>query len=246
MKLSSKLLIAVFLILIMGLVASNLLLKKQFDNPETENEFPGYRTLNTQGFKHLNIHTGNAGKIIYEPSNKPRFMVGTYLNDSMLNLMKNKVSNDTLYIEFPKGLVEYLYEKGWREYNVPIRLFSPELLSIQVNDSYLELHKMRQSVYQISLHGKSELKMETKLSNLKDLNLSLADSSLVWINYDMEERAYAKTPVSIENCKAILSGVSHLNMANSRVNQLQLNANEESSVDLTGYNLKKLISEGQH
>lgn len=233
------------LTLVVGLVISNLFFKKEFDNPSLENEYPGFSTLNSNGFKHLHLNTGGkAGKIIFESSEKSRFMVATYLDSNQIKLIQTRVSNDTLYINFPDTLIKTLDERGYRYYNVNIRLFSPELRSVWVNDSHLELQKMKQTDYQISLSGKSDLNIETKIPVINLLNVSLADSSSMQVNYNFEESEYAKTPISIENCTAKLSGASRLRMANSKIKNLQLQMNEESSIDLSGYNLKKLISEG--
>src|SRR5207237_155381 len=100
MKFTSRILVMLLVVLLAGLLSSNMLLKKQYNGIDKSDLYWTYNKVLEQSFKYLKITGGNGTNIAFEQSAKPsvrllqewvRFHGGT---------IKAAVRNDTLYLNF--------------------------------------------------------------------------------------------------------------------------------------------------
>ena len=112
MKLTTRILIGVFIIMIASLLSSNMILKKQYDALDKSDIYWTYNKVLEKPFKYLNITGGNGTNIYYEPSNKPSVrLLQEWVNDHN-GKIKTSIKNDTLFINFdfvPANLFEKFY-----------------------------------------------------------------------------------------------------------------------------------------
>src|SRR4249919_3973232 len=126
MKLTSKILMLIFLLLIAGLFSSNMILKKQYDAIDKEDNYWTYNKVLEQPFTHLHITGGNGTNIYYEQSSKPSVRLLQEWVKYQGGSVKASVNNDTLYLNFD-FMPANLFDKFWLQNAAPVRLFSPEL-----------------------------------------------------------------------------------------------------------------------
>jgi len=178
MKVSTIILLVTLVLLVTAMFASNILLKKEYDKVDKSDLYWTYGKIMQQPFKHLKIEGGNVTHIAFEQNKSSSVRVSKNWYGYEKGLVKTFVKNDTLFIKFPNTYKDQ-YEKDRLKWNTLVRIFSPELLSVDGFDTDLELFKLKQKSININLSGKSRLEVESYISNLDTLTISQRDSSKV-------------------------------------------------------------------
>ncbi len=178
MKLSTIILLVTLVLLATAMFASNILLKKEYDKVDKSDLYWTYRKISEQPFKHLKIEGGNVTNIAFEQSKKPSVRVLKNWDGYDRGLVKTFVKNDTLFVKFFNTFRDQ-GEKQWMKWNTLVRIFSPELLSVDGSDTDFGLFKLKQKSINISLSGKSKLKVESYLYDFDSLHITQKDSSEV-------------------------------------------------------------------
>ncbi len=236
MKRTTKILILMLLLMTSGLFASNMLLKKEYEETDKNDTYWTYGKILEQPFKHLKIEGGNVSNIAFEQSPKASVKVFKNWRGYEEHAVKAHVATDTLYINFPNTYHD-LYEKDWLKYTTTLRLFSPELLSITGVDTNLELFKIKQRNFSVIMSGKSKFEVESMDTNLDSLQVTQRDSSAVVFEMSPEYKKTASFHVNYVN--ANIRGYSILDIGHAQVDSLQLSVSDSSAVLLSGGTMKK-------
>ncbi|MEO6456468.1 MAG: hypothetical protein ABIN97_20495 [Ginsengibacter sp.] len=261
MKLSSIILLVTFLLLVTAMFASNILLKKEYDKIDKNDNYWTYGKILQQPFKHLKIEGGNVTRIAYEQSKSYSVRVAKDWYGYEKGLVKTYVKNDTLFLKFPNTYKDH-YEKSWLEWNTLVRIFSPELLSVDGFDTNFQLFKLRQKSININLSGRSRLEVESYNNDLDSLHINQKDSSEVIFEMspdlkgqvfphpglkdsdtskaDQDIKSNSWETMYIKRVDANVQGVSLLNLGHAQINFLQLNISDTSAIILSGRSLGKL------
>lgn len=268
MKLTSRILISIAIIMIAGLVSSNMLLKKQYDALDKEDIYWTYNKVLQQPFKYLNITGGNGTNIYYEQSDKPSVRLLQEWVAYHHGEVKASVRNDTLYLNFD-FLPSNLFEKFWLEDAAPVRIFSPELLSVTGNNTHFEMQKLKQKSIVINMSGKSKFEIESMYPEMDSINVTQSDSSAVvfemspdyiknqndkqtqgkilFHNRDgvlVEDKAQEQQnfdeSMSFKSVKAIIKDHSILDIGHAQIQNLNANVSDSSAIVLSGNALQIL------
>ena len=178
MKLSTTILLVTFILLVTAMFASNVILKKEYDKVDKSDLYWTYGKILEQPFKHLKIEGGNVTNIAFEQSKNPSVRVLKNWEGYENKTVKTFVKNDTLFVKFP-NVYKDEGEKRWLKWNTLVRIFSPQLLSVEGSDTDIGLFKLRQKNIHISLSGKSKLEVESYISDFDSLYINQKDSSEV-------------------------------------------------------------------
>ncbi|HSU50873.1 MAG TPA: hypothetical protein VLJ41_09795 [Segetibacter sp.] len=178
MKVSSTILLVTFLLLVTALFASNLLLKKEYDKIDKSDIYWTYGSILEEPFKHLVIEGGNITNIAFEPSKKSSIRVFKMWDGFENKAVKASVKNDTLFVSFPQD-VKDAGLKRYMSWKTMVRIFSPELLSVNGHNTNFGMYKMKQKSIDINLSGKSKLEVESYLNTFDSLHIAQRDSSQV-------------------------------------------------------------------
>lgn len=178
MKVSSIILLVTLALLVSAMFASNVLLKKEYDKLDKSDLYWTYGKIIQEPFKHLKIEGGNITNIAFEQSKNPSVRVFKNWDGYEKGSVKTFVKNDTLFVKFPAA-VNNQNEKQWLKYMTAVRIFAPELLSVQGFDTNFELFKLKQKSIHVSLSGKSKLEVESYITDLDSLTIFQKDSSEV-------------------------------------------------------------------
>lgn len=178
MKLSSVILLTTFSLLLVAMVVSNILLKKQYDQLDKSNLYWNYKKLLEQPFSHLKIEGGNLTQIAFEQNQHASVRISKNWRETESNLVKAHVYNDTLFVKFPL-VAKDAYEKEFLRWNTMVRIFSPYLWSVEGVNTNVALYKLKQKSISVTLSGKSNVVVETYLHDLDTLTINQHDSSRV-------------------------------------------------------------------
>jgi hypothetical protein len=237
-KLSTTILIVMMVLIMIGVFASNAALKTVYNNRDKSDIYWNYNKILEKPFKHLKIEGGNVSRILFEQNKKPSVRIlnswWNYQKDSSLNAY---VSNDTLYLKF-NNKYKNLGEKYYFQSHDLVRLFAPELLSVDGTNTNFELQKLKQGSISIILKGKSKLEVETCNHDFDSLNVTQADSSQVI--FEMSPELKGSQMMHFKHVAANMKGYTLLDIGRSFIDDIKLNLADSSAIILSGKSLKAL------
>ena len=238
LKLSTVILTSAFILMVLGVFASNLVLKDVYKKIDKGDVYWNYNRVLEQPFKHLKINGGNITNIVFEQNKKSSLKVLSdwyqYKKDVTFTA---RVNNDTLYVNFPNNY-NNAGEREWMRRTVLIRLFTPQLLSINGVNTNLALHKLNQSAISVNISGKSMLGIESYSRNFNVINITEADSSQVI--FKMSPELNGSKNIHFGNVTAHLKNYSLLEIGHGYADKLDLNIADSSAVTLSGRSLKSI------
>jgi hypothetical protein len=259
MKFTTKILATVFLLMIAGLVFSNVILRREFDKVDKTDIYWNYERVLEKPFKYLKITGGNITNIAFEQSPHPSVRLLQDWKRYHGGHIKAQVQNDTLYIDFDFSPPNP-FEKMWLRGGVtPLRIFSPELLSFTGFNTNFEMFKARQTSINVNLSGRSRFELESMIPDLDSLTVKQSDSSEVVFemspNYrtttfsdparegsriTTTDQIKSDEAMRINSVKASLEGYSILDIGHSQVKSMQLRIADSSAIILSGGALRKI------
>jgi len=268
MKPSIKILVTLLLLLLGGLLYSNVALKQEYDKIDKSDNYWTYGKILDQPFKHLVIKGGNLTHIAFEPSPKYSVRVLRDWQGYHDGRVKAYTKNDTLFVDF-SGPAQNLYEKFWMRNMVLVRIFAPELLSVDGYNTTFEMFKVKQENFRVRLSGRSTFEAESLISHLDSLDIVQKDSSEVVFEMSPEfqpgqvtggkqqltaaDTAYprllvttpgqpeikSKESMEIAYVNSRIQGHSLLDIGHAQVGTLKLDIADSSAIILSGSALRK-------
>src|SRR4051812_20594648 len=176
MKFTTRILLLIGVFMIAGLLLSNMIFKKQYDAMDKSDIYWTYNKILEQPFKYLNITGGNETNIYYEPSAKPSVRLLQEWVTYHQGEIKAYVKNDTLFLNFDfKPATSF--EKFWLRNSAPVRIFSPQLLSVTGNNTHFEMQKVNQKSINVNITGRSKFEVESMSKTMDTVNVYQRDSS---------------------------------------------------------------------
>jgi hypothetical protein len=254
--------------MIAGLLSSNMILKKQYDALDKSDIYWTYDKVLQQPFKYLNITGGNGTNIYYEQSDKPSVRLSHEWVKYHNGEIKTHITNDTLFLNFDY-LPPNLFEKFWLEDATPVRIFSPELLSVTGNNTHFEMQKLKQKSISVHITGRSKFEVESMYPDLDSVNVYQSDSSSVVFEMSPDYRKSAEEnkpqgkvqfhdangvlvedndqkqnnfdeSMSFGSVTGIIKDHSILDIGHAQIQHLNVNVSDSSAIVLSGDALNKL------
>ena len=204
MKLSTGILLTMLFVLVAGLLASNMILKKEYDKVDKSDVYWTYRKILTQPFRYLKIEGGNITNIAFEQSANCSLRVLEEWQRYHEGVVKAFVKNDTLFVKFTYTN-KNMDEKIWMGGMTLVRIFSPELLTVNGFNTKLEMFKMKQKSFTVNMAGRSSFEVESMVPDLDTLNVSQKDSSVVVFEMSPE---YKRHPIEASKSKVITATIT--------------------------------------
>ena len=235
-KLSTAIITMLVILLVASVFATELVLKNEYGKRDKNDIYWNYDKILQKPYKYLKIVGGNVTNIIFEPGKYPSVRVlkrwKGFKDDSVLTVL---VKNDTLYINF-NNKYKSINEKDWMQSEVLVRLFAPELLSVDGSNTNFELQKMKQRNININLKGESKLELETYSPDFDTLNVVQSDSSQV--TFEMSPNLKVSPMMHFNSVSANMTGYSLLDIGRSYVDHIKLNISDSSAIILSGKSIK--------
>lgn len=244
MKLSTKILVFIFILMIAGLLSSNIILKKQYDAIDKSDVYWTYNKILEKPFKYLNIIGGNGTNIFYEQSDKSSVRILQEWVNYHNGEIKATIKNDTLFLNF-----DYVpgnsFEKYWLENAAPVRIFSPGLLFVTGNNTNFEMHKVKQTSIIVRMSGKSKFEVESMFPELDSINVYQSDSSAVTFEMSPDYRNTTTQnnfteSMSINSVTANINDYSILDVGHAQIKKLHVHVSDSSAIVLSGNALEKI------
>ena len=236
MKPTTKILSAMLLLFTLGLFASNILLKKEYDKTDKNDIYWTYGKILEQPFKYLDIQGGNVTNIAYEQSKTASVRVFKDWDGYKSGRVKAYVKNDTLFITFPNTYKDE-YEKRWLNWNTLVRIFSPELLAVNGVDTKFEMFRLKQNNLTVSMSGKSSFEVESMNPYFDSLKISGKDSSAIQV--EMSPDYQTSESFVVKSVIADIHDVSILDIGHAQIESLNFIVDDSSAILLSGGTLKK-------
>ena len=237
MKLSDAILSTTLACTILGIFGSNVIMKKEYDRIDKSDPYWNYGALMAQPFRHLVITGGNVTNIFYEQSPKYAVKVMKAWRGFRDGSVQTHVSNDTLYVNF-SNQYESIYEKFWLSNVVPVRIFSPGLLSVTGYQTKLIVDKFDRPDIKINITENSKVQVNCYRNVLERIEVSQKDSCM--IAFRVSEDLFVPDAITIHEAAVSGTGTSLLNVKSCRIEKLGLHLEGSASIALSGYTLGQL------
>ncbi|HEY4111409.1 hypothetical protein [Puia sp.] len=239
MKLSTKLLAGLFVLTIAALLSANLSIKTNYDNTDKDDRYWGYGKILEQPFKHIKIEGGNITQMTFEQSERPSVRVLKQWPGYESRAVKAFVKADTLFIRFPReNSADNAKVKDWIKHTTLVRIFAPELVSIEGIDTDVDLLKMHQKSISIELSGNSEMEVESELSQMDSLIVIANGSSD--LNFEMSPGAGANKLIRVRSADIHLNGTAKLDLGPVQIDSYKLNMADSALIRLSGFSVNKM------
>lgn len=238
MKISTKILIGLCLFLVGGLFASNMILKKEYDNPNKKGRFGDYKTVLQQPFRHLKVENGkDYGVIIIMQGDKSEVRVPKTWTNFSLDTADKYVKNDTLFLKF----TEKEKPKSYSYSSSATYVFAPEMLSVEGNNTEIQLAAFKQKTLDIRLSKNSTLDISREFSDLDFLKISLKDISQ--FNCTLMSERFSQHIIKAQTVEASLSDSSKLYMNSFDIKSLKLTSTPNNEIQLSSGTLQTLLKQ---
>ncbi len=249
LKLSSMLLLGIFILIIGGLFTSGFMLKKQYDTINKKDGFWYYNQIASTPFKHIKIERNSrkkaeddfyksvsvTGKITFEVEagdtykvvsnpNRNRYIWDSYQEDTL----SAKLIDDTLFIKVP--MYSNYYDNN-RHITYDIRITMPYLASITCVNTSLELIGYNKKSLTIDLSGESVLTFLYGINEMTAINATLKD----------ESKLELPKMLKLNNLGVDLKDKSTLKMPIIGVKSLKLSVEDSTSIEAPSTLFKKGI-----
>ena len=269
MKLSSRILLAMLIILVSGLLMSNIVLKKEYNKIDKSDLYWNYTTVFSQPFKYIKINGGNITNIAFEQSKKYSVRILNDWERDHRQLLQSSVRNDTLFIKFIYT-PDNENEKEWMKHNTMVRIFSPELLFVNGFNTNFGMFKLKQKSVAVNMSGKSKFEVESMIPDMDSINVVQRDSAAVEFEMSPDYKSMKRKDtvlnkgvqinfgdnipqpgsgsneiksdeaMNINSVKADLTGHTILDIGHAQIKSLQLKISDSSAIILSGGALKKM------
>jgi hypothetical protein len=240
MKLSTRLLGGLFILMIVGLLASVISIKENYDNADKDDFYWGYSKILEEPFRHIKIEGGNIAQIAFEQYIKPSVRILKQWPGYEKGSVKAFVRADTLFVTFPNEKVDNPKLQDWMKHATLVRIFSPDVVSIEGVDTKLDLFKLHQKSITIHLSGRSEMEVESELSNIDTLRIAEDDSSNVF--FEMSPDAAGSKLLRVQSAELDVRGASRLDLGLVQMKSFKLNITDSAVIQLSGLSYKNQIS----
>nr|WP_294792348.1 hypothetical protein [uncultured Mucilaginibacter sp.] len=238
LKISTIIITGVFVLMVLGVFASNLVLKNVYNKIDKSDLYWNYNHVLEQPFKHLKIDGGNITNIAFEQNKKSSVRVLSDWREYKKDVtFTTHVSNDTLYINFPKD-DKSPGERSWMGRLTLVRIFAPQLLSINGTNTKLLLQGLDQPQININVGGKSRIAIESINRTINSININQSDSSQVLFNISPE--LTGSKNIHFKNVSATLKDYTLLDIGHGYADKTNLSIADSSAIILSGKSLKAM------
>ncbi len=267
MKLSSKILLVMLILLVSGLLMSNIVLKKEYNKIDKSDLYWNYATVFSQPFKYIKINGGNITNIAFEQSKNCSVRILNDWERTHPPIVKSVVKNDTLFLKFIYKS-DNQNEKDRMKSAILVRIFSPELLSVEGFNTTFGMFKLKQKSIAVNMSGKSTFELESMIPYMDSIQVVQRDSAAVEFEMSPDYKSIKKTDtvinkpiqihfgdnppqaasdkiksnetININSVKADVTGHTILDIGHAQIQTLQLHISDSSAIILSGEALKKI------
>ena len=242
MKKSSLLLTIRAVLFIISLFASDLVLKKKYNTIDQSDPFWNCAKLNKGNFHHIKMTGGNITRASFVPGVNGSVGILSEWEWGIRDRVKSSISDDTLFIRVLEQKVAP-HIRDWMKYHVLIAISCPDLRSVDIVNTNLNLYKMKQKNLSVSLAGRSEMEIETDLADFDSISVSQKDTTR--ISFEMSEDINRFGILHAKAINARVYGNSLLDVGHFQIESLHSDISDSAAIILSGTGLKRIGSNRQ-
>jgi hypothetical protein len=228
MKTSYILLALIVLITLMGMSATNVLLKQEYDKLDWSNPLQGFEERALPAARHW-VLDGPINEIVIESGSQTQ----AFVNPNRLNYQL-KQRGDTMFVTY--GIAEknaaelHMYAKNSyrdQEENIQLLIRTPDLKSVRMNNGSLTIRKF--TLDSLSLFLMNSRLRTNGLAVTRNCAIDIRQCSKVILGADQ-----------YNSLQALVRDSSAIQLGNTQINKLAVTPSSDANVELTGQALQWL------
>lgn len=254
-KWSSRLLVALVVLVVASVFGSSFLLKRQYDLLQAESagvdeRFRGCKRLVNQPFTHIKTVGGSTWQISVEIGEQSAVFVKNKGQDWAIMAEKIFVRNDTLFVNLEKQGQQETYR--YPTVNASIIIIAPKIQSIDADNSYISVGMWYQKSMTVNLANMSTLETALPIDSLNFCKISMDNYCKFTINnileshidnngdrYTLDNQTSNATVIS--TVEADLKNGCELQLGNANVQNFKLNTTNGNKIELSSETMKGLM-----
>lgn len=256
-KWSSRLLMALGILVVASVFGSSFLLKREYDllqkdeaSTAFDGRFKGYKKLVNQPFTHIKTVGGSSWQLGVETGTEAAVFVKNSGQKWAKMAEKIFVRNDTLFVNLNKQGQHYSYSYPSR--GPTITIMSPNIQSIDADNSYISVSAWFQRTMTVNLSNASTLETTWPIDSLDTCKISMTNYSKFTIqNYfrshisSNDDKFVSDTrfsnPTIISTFEANLKDGCELSLGSANIQNFKLNTINGNKIELSSETLKGLM-----
>lgn len=240
MKKASRMLVILGILLIMSVIISNLILRKQYNNINKSDPFWNYAKLAQGPFHHIVMSGCNKTRAVFSPGPNGSIGVLNIWESSMQERLTASIVHDTLFVRMDDR-AESPNVLAWMKSRTLIAISAPEIYSVAARDVNLDMTRMKQQNISINLSGKSRMEFETYIPNFDSLSVIQMDSSE--LKFEMADELGNDHILHARSISSNVKGYSFLNIGHFQIQSFHPVIGDSSAIAVSGGTLRSLKSQ---
>ncbi|MDF9794959.1 hypothetical protein OKW21_000222 [Catalinimonas alkaloidigena] len=228
MKTSNKLLFILVTVLFMGILASSMVLKSEFEKIDRDNPFYGYAQENLEPFTAVKL-SGNYPHLVQLQQGDTYELLTTH--DARPNLLW-EVKDDTLVIsiQYPESNSSYNQNYAFYDNHAGVNIIAPHLSALFTEGITCRLSGWDEA--QMSIHMKGYQRgILLKENTIAQLSASIRQGGLVLLD---ENNKVELAKIEVRDSSTFTAGYA-------AIDSLNINVDQTAQVKLPGYLLSRLV-----
>jgi len=237
MKKATWMLVILGTFLFLSVIASNLILRHQFNSIDKSDPFWNYTKLTTGSFHHIMLSGSNETRVVFSPGRAGSVGVLNYWESEMRRRVHASIAHDTLFVHMddradPPNLRE------WMKFRVLIAISAPDIYSVNARNANLDMLKMKQQNITIELSGKSRMEFESYITDFDSLSIVQRDSSE--LKFEMADELGNNHVLHARSIRSNVDGYSFLNVGHFQIQSFHPVIGDSSAIAVSGGTLRSL------
>jgi hypothetical protein len=237
MKKATWMLVILGVFLFLSVIASNLILRNQFNNIDKSDPFWNYAKLATGSFHHIMLSGSNETRVMFSPGRTGSVGVLNFWESEMRKRVQSTIARDTLFVHMDNR-VDPPNIREWMKYRVLIAISAPDIYSVHARDANLDMSKMKQRSIAIDLSGKSRMEFESYISDFDSLSIIQRDSSE--LTFEMADELGNDHVLHARSIRSNVNGYSFLNIGHFQIQSFHPVIGDSSAIAVSGGTLRGL------
>jgi len=182
MKTSNRLLLALAVVLLAGLISTNFVLKAEYEDIKAHpRPQEGFRFVEVPAFSHVKVNSLSSGiRFSIQQSNRPSVQV----NDSLATRIRTQVRHDTLFIDLSEQIAIPKTTENPAGEQMGMSVTATELISITFENGLGIVSGWDRETARIELHNRSQV--NSYRNKLTEMYVTTHDQAVFTLEDDNE------------------------------------------------------------
>jgi hypothetical protein len=238
MKKATWILVILISLLFLSVIASSYMIRNQFNKIDQSDPFWNYTKLSTGIFHHIVLSNSNETQVSFLPGRTGSVGILNFWESELRQRVHASIARDTLFVRMDDR-AEPPGRRDWMSSRTLISISAPEIYSVQARNANLNMFKMKQKNFEVTLSGKSRMEFETYTPNFDSLSITQSDSTE--LKFEMADEIGSSMTLHAKSIYSSIHGYSILDIGHFQIDSYHPLIGPGAAVTLSGGTLAGIL-----